>query len=216
MKSLLTIFTTSLFVYASQDFPFIEPLSVEVAPHHHLQKVEKVIVQPPKDVAPAGAKVEAPLIEESLNLQEDEIVFPDSDNDGVFDANDKCPNTTEGFVVDGDGCPKKATIHVVFGPDQYTVVASMQPEIKKFADFLKENKGYQVLIYGYTDSRGDDQANKILSQKRADAIMNALIENGVSSTKLTAIGRGEQNPIASNMYKLGREKNRRIEIELIK
>jgi OOP family OmpA-OmpF porin len=160
------------------------------------------------------------VVDENLSLdttikkvQEDQE--PDEDGDGVFDENDKCPHTLVGFSVDGDGCPQTATVNVIFGPDRYDLTPAMSDEILKFSDFLKRNPAYQVIIYGYTDSRGDEKTNKILSQNRADAIMNALIENGVKPSKLTAIGRGESNPIASNMYKIGREKNRRIEIILI-
>ena len=81
---------------------------------------------------------------------------------------------------------------------------------------LKKNKSYQVIIYGYTDSIGDKIKNKLLSQRRANAIKEGLMSHGISATKLTAIGKGEANPIADNMYAKGREKNRRIEIELIK
>ena len=89
-------------------------------------------------------------------------------------------------------------------------------QISKFAQYLKTNKGYQVVLYGYTDSIGSKHENLVLSQKRVDAIEDALIKEGISSTRLTAVGQGEKNPIGDNMYKEGREKNRRIEALIIK
>ncbi len=80
---------------------------------------------------------------------------------------------------------------------------------------MKKNTNYQVIIYGYTDSVGDENDNKTLSQKRANTVKKGLMTLGVSATKLTAIGRGEESPIADNTDAEGREKNRRIEIELI-
>jgi len=89
-------------------------------------------------------------------------------------------------------------------------------QISEFAEYLKKNRGYQVVLYGYTDSIGKKHDNLVLSQKRVNAIQNALIKEGISSTRLTAVGKGEQDPIGDNMYKEGREQNRRIEALIIK
>ena len=88
--------------------------------------------------------------------------------------------------------------------------------IYEFAQYLKKNKSYQVVLYGYTDSIGSDHDNLLLSQKRVNAIEEKLITYGISSTRLTAVGKGEKDPIGDNMYKEGREKNRRIEALIIK
>lgn len=89
-------------------------------------------------------------------------------------------------------------------------------ELKKLVTILKDNPSYNISIYGHTDSIGNDEKNKILSKKRAEAIVNFLINSGIPSNRLTAKGMGEAYPIAPNDDILGRKKNRRIEIYLYK
>jgi OOP family OmpA-OmpF porin len=139
----------------------------------------------------------------------------DSDDDGVVDSKDKCPNTSKDFVSDGYGCPQTATLNVHFKTNRYDVDDRLINELQTFALFLKENPGYQVIIYGYTDSVGKDDANMLLSQNRANAVKEALTRYGISKIRLTSIGKGKANPVASNKTKEGRAKNRRIEVELI-
>ncbi len=140
----------------------------------------------------------------------------DSDDDGVVDSQDLCPNTSKDFVVDGDGCPQTATLDVHFDTYKYAITDELVDDLQNFALFLKENKGYDVIIYGYTDSSGNEEDNQILSQKRADSVMETLIRYGIDPVRLTAIGRGEDNPVADNSTAEGRAQNRRIEVELIK
>jgi len=180
------------------EFDFVKPISVEKAP-----KIVK---------APKPKKVQK---KSQQPKQSKKIKHQDSDNDGVFDKDDKCPNTDKNFIVDKYGCPKTATLDITFAPYKAELPSKSNKDIKNFASFLKQNKDYQVVIYGYTDSLGDADANKILSQKRALAVQYALEKDGVKSTRLTSVGMGEENPIADNSTKEGRAKNRRIEVELI-
>lgn len=139
----------------------------------------------------------------------------DSDDDGISDSKDECPDTSKEFVVNDQGCPQTATLKVNFKPNKYNVSEDLINDLKDFAIFLKENSGYQVIIYGYTDSIGNVETNKILSQNRAQAVKRALSSYGIKTTRMTAIGKGESDPIADNMYKDGRAQNRRIEVELL-
>ena len=219
MKYFVLIFITSVsFIEASQEsepkYFYVEPVAVEKVVFKNIQKTEEVVVVKEREEIPFEIPDEE-IIDNNITQEIEEVIIPDEDGDGVLDEDDICPNTPEGFHVTPDGCPKKATLKVNFPPDRYTIVPKMVDKLESFAEFLIQNEHYQVVIYGYTDSIGEADENKRLSQKRADSVKNALIELGVSSTKLTAIGRGEEYPVASNMYRTGREKNRRIEAELI-
>ncbi|QFR48957.1 OmpA family protein [Sulfurimonas lithotrophica] len=139
----------------------------------------------------------------------------DSDGDGIADSKDTCPDTSKEFVVDGYGCPQTATLNVNFKSSKWDIDEKLISDLQTFALFLKENKGYDVIIYGYTDSVGKAAANKTLSQNRAEAVKEVLTRYGISTTRLTAIGKGEENPIGDNSTKEGRAQNRRIEVELL-
>jgi len=135
----------------------------------------------------------------------------DSDNDGVYDDKDKCPNTPKGTVVDADGCPKIIRLHVQFDFDKSTVKPAFMPEIQKVADFMKQNPGYSVVLEGHTDSKGSDAYNMKLSDQRAKAVAKALESLGVSAAKVTTEAFGESKPVATNDTDAGRAENRRVD-----
>jgi len=141
-------------------------------------------------------------------------VFFDDDHDGVQNSLDKCPNTPTGVPVNVDGCPKTINLSINFENNSYDVQQSSFAKIDAFANFLKKYKNYSAEIVGYTDSRGSEAYNKKLSQKRAEAVRKLLIQKGVDTARLTAVGMGEVNPIASNATAEGRAQNRRIEANL--
>jgi OOP family OmpA-OmpF porin len=157
---------------------------------------------------PEGRKVDAD------GCESDKICVYDSDEDGVIDPKDECPNTPKLFKVNGVGCPLTAILKVNFDTDKYNIKDRYTEDITKFAQFLKDNEGYNAIISGHTDAIASDAYNLVLSQNRANTVMKALINDGVAAGRLTAIGEGESRPIADNLYKDGRAENRRIEVEL--
>ena len=91
-----------------------------------------------------------------------------------------------------------------------------QAELNRLKNFLDENPGVRVEIAGHTDNIGPTTYNKTLSQKRAQAIVNYLAEQGIAVERLTAQGYGESDPIASNDDETeGRELNRRVEMRVL-
>ncbi|MCU7490785.1 MAG: OmpA family protein [Ignavibacteria bacterium] len=97
--------------------------------------------------------------------------------------------------------------------------ASLQPKAKesvqKLADVLKKYPDTNVIIEGNTDNTGSEALNQKLSEKRAKAVSDYVTTLGVSSSRLTTVGKGESNPVASNDTPEGRAKNRRVEIGIV-
>lgn len=87
--------------------------------------------------------------------------------------------------------------------------------VEKVADFLEKNPTRNILIEGYTDSIGSDDFNLTLSQKRADAVKEQLVANGIIPGRITTKGYGKQFPVASNDSAGGRQLNRRVEVLIL-
>jgi len=138
----------------------------------------------------------------------------DSDHDGVADYLDKCPNTPQGIKVDKNGCPVSFTFDIEFDTNSYKIKPQYLPEIKKFAEFLKENPAYKAEIQGYTDNVGNPLYNKVLSLKRAKAVYEVLIAEGIDKKRLSFVGYGEENPVCTQNTPECRAKNRRVVAKL--
>ncbi len=242
MKFLFIILAFLSYSQASQqDYEFIQPVSIEtneVDNSNSFQDTDNDGIADGEDNCkntPDGIKVDnvgckllkdddndgisnrddkCPQTPEGAEVNETGCA-PDADKDGVIDSVDECPDTSNDFVVDSVGCPQTAILKVNFQSGKSTILKNSFSKIEEFANFLNENSGYQAIIYGYTDSINKTGNNKKLSQKRANAVMDALIEYGIKLTRLTAIGMGCKNPIADNETYEGRAKNRRIEVELL-
>jgi OOP family OmpA-OmpF porin len=145
----------------------------------------------------------------------------DSDNDGVVNSADACPNTTAGATVDADGCEgvtetvQTFEIEVQFPNNSSVIGNAYDDEIRRVADFLKENPGTSVEIAGHSDSRGKASYNQFLSQRRAESVAARLTDAlGVDPARVNAAGYGEEQPIASNDTAAGRAANRRVEARI--
>ncbi len=91
---------------------------------------------------------------------------------------------------------------------------SVVPELDQWAAYFQNNPQVTAEIYGHADSVGPSTYNMNLSQKRAQAVVNYSTAKGVSSSRLTAKGFGESQPVAPNSTSDGRQKNRRVELKL--
>lgn len=97
--------------------------------------------------------------------------------------------------------------------------ATLKPEsfkaLNDLAELLKAKPKMVIEIAGHTDNEGEDETNMKLSQERANSVVKYLISKGISSTRVTAKGYGETQPVADNSTEEGRKKNRRTEVRII-
>jgi outer membrane protein OmpA-like peptidoglycan-associated protein len=101
---------------------------------------------------------------------------------------------------------------VSFAPGKTTLKASAKKTLQKIANELKANQSIRVSVEGYTDNVGKAQTNLTLSEKRAQAVRDYLVSLGLPPDRITAAGKGEADPVASNKTVSGRSANRRVEL----
>lgn len=150
------------------------------------------------------------------------VVQTDSDGDGVYDSQDDCSGTLAGLKVDAKGCAVQTEAQsivlkgVTFLPGSATLTEDAKGVLETAAAALSGQKDLKVELGGHTDAQGADAANLKLSQRRADAVRNYLVDKGIEAERLTAKGYGESQPIATNDTPAGRAENRRVEFKVIR
>lgn len=146
---------------------------------------------------------------------------PDTDGDGVADIDDRCPNA-KGNIAN-KGCPeitKQDAVRITYigskiffeNNSDKLKVASLSL-LDELTTILNRYDGANLSIEGHTDYNGSDDFNMTLSQKRTESVKAYLIQKGINSSRITAVGFGESKPIADNKTSLGRAKNRRVELK---
>jgi outer membrane protein OmpA-like peptidoglycan-associated protein len=171
-------------------------------------------------------------------------VVLDSDSDGLLDDEDQCLDTGKGVKVDEFGCAitesadaqtsKSAQVgtgvivgksvmasdidaaisNVQFGSNSDSLTRASKLELDKIVTLLGAGTVADIEVQAHSDNTGNASYNKNLSQMRADAVVSYLTEKGIAADRLSAIGYGEENPIADNNTKSGRAQNRRVEFSL--
>ncbi|SCZ57964.1 OmpA family protein [Thiohalomonas denitrificans] len=101
---------------------------------------------------------------------------------------------------------------VFFDTGQATLKQGAASTIDQLAEFMRKHSEQRILIEGHTDSRGPEEYNQRLSERRAAAVQEALVSRGIDSGRIRTRGYGETRPIASNETSGGRQLNRRVEI----
>ena len=150
--------------------------------------------------------------------------WPDTDGDGVLDKDDNCKN--EVGPASNNGCPEPVITEVaekkmgefaktiLFNSGRSTFLPSVSDKLDGIVTIMKEFSKATFMIEGHTDSTGSKSLNEKLSAKRAAAVKDYLVQNGVDASRLDSKGFGEDNPIDTNKSRAGRANNRRVEIKV--
>lgn len=148
----------------------------------------------------------------------------DTDGDGVYDKDDKCINKKGSKA--NNGCPAhlsveaKATLGkyaktIQFNSGRTTFKPGVAATLDKVAKVMNQFEEINFDVEGHADSQGDDAKNMVLSQKRAQAVVDYLATHGIKGSRLHAVGYGETKPIATNKTRAGRATNRRVVLTAI-
>lgn len=152
---------------------------------------------------------------------------PDTDKDGILDADDACPDVAGDADPDPkkNGCPKvritKGAIEILERIEFDTGKATLRPEsdplLAAIRRALAEHPEIRLVrLEGYTDSRGKPAFNLKLSQARVDSVMAWLTDHGIEPERMIAKGFGKASPVATNNTDEGRQRNRRVQIVIMK
>jgi outer membrane protein OmpA-like peptidoglycan-associated protein len=104
------------------------------------------------------------------------------------------------------------TVNFDFNSAALTTVS--KSNLDKLAGVMVQYPDTNINVYGHTDSKGTDEYNLTLSQKRANSVIDYLVSKGIARTRLNAMGMGEKDPIATNETEAGRAQNRRVEFAI--
>ncbi|MCX7980247.1 MAG: OmpA family protein [Bacteroidia bacterium] len=105
--------------------------------------------------------------------------------------------------------------NIFFDFDKATLRPESKAELERVYQLLVENPRLKIRIAGHTDSMGSDEYNQKLSENRARAVYEYLIQRGISADRLSYIGYGESKPVDTNETDEGRQNNRRVELEIL-
>lgn len=104
---------------------------------------------------------------------------------------------------------------ILFAVDSYTVNAGLRQDLLTVANSLQSYPNSNVQVVGHTDNTGDAAYNQQLSERRANAVADVLMNGGVAFDRIQTFGRGEDQPVTSNLTEEGRAQNRRVEIVIL-
>ncbi len=155
---------------------------------------------------------------------------PDNDEDHILDTVDRCPNQPEVLngVDDDDGCPDSGDLQILgnvitlrqqiqFETDSAEIRAVSFPIIEQMAELLRRNAQFELVeVEGHTDERAPDDHNLRLSNDRANAVMQALVQRGIVPGRLVAAGYGEYCPLDPSHNARAWERNRRVQFLIVR
>ena len=153
-----------------------------------LAKIYTIVCEKPKPetiikTVEVAASAAAPVI----------VQASDKDCDGVYDENDRCPNTAAGIKVYQSGCPEILdTLHGInFNTDSSKILADSESMLAQAKTALQDLVGVSVIIEGHTDNTAGYSYSQLLSERRAKVVLGFLVANGIEKERLVSVGKGE-------------------------
>lgn len=148
--------------------------------------------------------------------------FPDKDGDGVFDKDDKCPETPG--PKENNGCPvlakeEEEVLNTAFSALEFEtgkdiIKQESYPSLDELAKLMVKKSTWTLKLSGHTDNQGKPAKNLQLSKDRANSVKKYLVSKGVDEARIFTEWFGQTKPIASNKTPEGRQKNRRVEMNV--
>jgi outer membrane protein OmpA-like peptidoglycan-associated protein len=111
--------------------------------------------------------------------------------------------------------PGRPAAVIYFNPNSSQIAGSSATEINRVVESLKLDPQTRVQVTGYTDNTGAYEANLKISRQRAAAVKNQLVQQGIAASRIEVKGRGPEKPVAPNDTADGRQRNRRVEIDIV-
>lgn len=130
----------------------------------------------------------------------------------IVEKGDMAQEVTASEMLDTLNRDGFMALYINFDTGKSMIKPESGPIIEQIASLLKDNADLKLSVEGHTDNVGTPQSNKTLSEERAKSVVAAVVELGVDAGRLTAVGWGQEKPVADNRTEDGRAKNRRVEI----
>ncbi|MCD9496783.1 OmpA family protein [Photobacterium carnosum] len=145
----------------------------------------------------------------------------DNDSDGVINQRDHCPKTLINAVVNNDGCPtyidssEKNKIHVLFANDSSDIPENYMQNISKMSEFLVKYPKTHIELKGYASPVGNAAYNIVLSKHRASAVYQALINDGITPSRIKTMGFGDSDPVIAYDIEESNMLSRRVTAQVV-
>ena len=149
--------------------------------------------------------------------------YEDTDGDGLLDKDDECPKTAG--PIENKGCPviekrEQEILNTAFNNLEFetnldVIKNASKPSLLELSNTLKKKLVWKIQVSGHTENVGDEDANMILSKKRAESVKRFLAAQGIDENRIKTEFFGESKPIEDNSTAAGRQKNRRVEFKII-